>query len=298
MRCEELKIKSESTPDTNLHLNKWSSDSETHDFTILAIHGYGEHSESWRGIATFLTEKFNCEVWAYDQQFHGKSKVENQIDPPHIDNFDDMASDLLQIADKIRSDSPERKIFLMFHSMGATITLIACLKNLERFKALKIAGAIGEGSNIQVHPNLAKWYFRMIAKFMGTWLPKMKAPISIPISDVTSDVQAQENFKNDPLCFQGVRNKLGMEVTLIEVYFKENIKNWPSDVPCSLHHGTNDLICDIQGSQFWYDNVKSNKNSEYFSYENEKHRLKESLPENKDKFFQNVHNFIAKILEK
>jgi len=298
MLTEQLKIESNSTPGTFLHLNKHKSSENVEDFVLLAIHGYGEHSESWTGISRYLTEKFSCEIWAYDQQYHGKSKLETQIDPPYIDNFEGMASDLLQMAESIRTNYPTKKMFLIFHSFGATTTLLSCLNNLERFKALNITGVIGEGSNIQVHPNLAKWYFRMIAKFMGTYLPKVKTPISIPICDVTSCAKAQENFRNDPLCFQGFRNKMGLEMTLVEEFFKENIGSWPNEIPCSLHHGTNDLICDIQGSKMWYNAVSSNPDSEYFAYENEKHRLKEALPENQEMFFANVHNFIQKMIQK
>ena len=99
----------------DLHFNVWWPVSPPKAAAIL-IHGYAEHHLRYKYIIDRLTESGIC-VYAYDQRGHGRSEGMRG----DVVRFKDLVYDLATLVEYSKEHSPGLKIFLIAHSLGASV---------------------------------------------------------------------------------------------------------------------------------------------------------------------------------
>jgi alpha-beta hydrolase superfamily lysophospholipase len=119
-------------------------------------------------------------VYALDHRGHGKSGGERVL----VEDFFDYIKDLKFFFDKIRNENPDKKIFLIGHSLGALISLYYTIEYQQELTGLVTSGA---GSPRPEDPPLP--------------LPPLDEPF--PTSILSRDPAVIESYVNDPLVYRG-----------------------------------------------------------------------------------------------
>ena len=110
---------------------------------VEVVHGMAEHRARYEDLARFLaTNGYICVI--YDQRGHGETcgAVENQGYMSDVDNFTSLVMDVKVVLDNIKSLYPNKKTFMLGHSMGSFVS--------QRFMELypsTVDGVILSGSN-------------------------------------------------------------------------------------------------------------------------------------------------------
>jgi len=98
---------------------------------LAVVHGYGEHGGRYRLLADALVPR-GCAVHALDLRGHGRSPGRRG----HIACFDDYVDDTLAFAAAVRAEYPDRRVFLLGHSMGGLIAALCAEKRDEGLDGL------------------------------------------------------------------------------------------------------------------------------------------------------------------
>ena len=117
--------------DYQFNFNSWG-DQEESSVIILAVHGYNDHSGSFKIPANFF-QKFNIYTTAFDLRGFGNNEDLGEW-YPLIYHISDVKEKVLNL----KKENPDKDIFLMGESMGGAI--LVSLLNLE--KKLPIKGVI------------------------------------------------------------------------------------------------------------------------------------------------------------
>jgi len=108
-----------------LFYQKWLPDSEIIKAYIIALHGWGTHSDRINVPAEYFTEK-GYAIYAFDIRGHWRNSGGF---PGHIDSMDHIQKDIVLFMDLIKKHANDKKIFLMGHAFGALISLIFAINH-------------------------------------------------------------------------------------------------------------------------------------------------------------------------
>ncbi len=104
-----------------LFYQKWLPEGEGNAKTyIVALHGWGTHSDRMKTPAEYLTSK-GYAIYSFDLRGHWRNAGDY---PGHIDSMDHIQKDIVLFMDVVKKDSGNKKIFLMGHAFGGLIGLI------------------------------------------------------------------------------------------------------------------------------------------------------------------------------
>jgi alpha-beta hydrolase superfamily lysophospholipase len=131
---------------------------------IIAIHGWGTHSDRMKYPAEYFTEK-GYAIYAFDLRGHWR----NQGDyPGHIDSMDHIQKDIVLFIDLIESFAQDKKIFLMGHSFGGLISLIFAINHPSLPGVIVSSPELGIKMKLSTGKKFAKKLSGPIAKFAPT----------------------------------------------------------------------------------------------------------------------------------
>ena len=103
----------------------------------MIVHGAGEHSGRYEHVAERLVAE-GYAVYALDHRGHGRSEGPRAL----IDRMDNAASDLDQLVVSAGAEHPGLPVFILGHSMGATISLRFMLAHQDRLAGMILSGAL------------------------------------------------------------------------------------------------------------------------------------------------------------
>jgi acylglycerol lipase len=146
---------------------------------LMVAHGFAEHSGRYGQLAEYLVSR-DYAVYALDHRGHGKSEGERV----YVDKFSDYVDDLKTFFDIIRKDNPEKRIFLVGHSMGSAIALFYASRYQD-----ELAGLVTSGGGIN----------------SGNEPPSPPQPENqpLPTDFLSHDPAVIEAYVNDPLVYRG-----------------------------------------------------------------------------------------------
>ena len=147
-----------------LFYQKWLPDSGKIKAYIIALHGWGTHSDRLNVPAEYFTEK-GYAIYAFDIRGHWRNSGDF---PGHIDSMDHIQKDIVLFMDLIKTQANSKNIFLIGHEFGALISLIFAinhpaipgviassplLKNVKDFSLSKKLGRKISGPISMISPN-------------------------------------------------------------------------------------------------------------------------------------------------
>lgn len=211
---------------------------------LLVVHGLAEHSGRYGNVVDYFVPR-GYAIYAPDHRGHGRSQGARV----YVERFTDYLDDLKTFFDMVRGWHPDRKIFMLGHSMGSTIGLAYAARHQDELDGLILsATCVRPGESIS--PLLIT-----VGKLISTLLPKM-GMVVLDASTISRDPAVVAAYDNDPLVYRGkVTARLGAELIATMQAFSEQVSQL--HLPLLIMHGTADRLVDPQGSPWLYEAVAS-----------------------------------------
>ncbi len=227
----------------NLYYQCWLPSSEPRA-VLLVVHGLAEHSGRYTNVVNHFVPK-GYAVYGFDQRGHGRSQGLRG----YVENLSYFINDLKTFLGVIRNKHHGAKIFIVGHSVGATIATAYAVSHQDEFDGL-ILSATTLKAGASIPSGLI-----IIARLLSLLLPKVGL-YTIDASAISRDQAVVDAYVNDPLVYRGkIRTRLGVEII-------KAMQALPSQVsrihlPILIMHGTADRLSDPKGSEILYNRVNS-----------------------------------------
>jgi alpha-beta hydrolase superfamily lysophospholipase len=202
---------------------------------VVITHGAGEHLARYEHVAEWLSAA-GYEVHAYDQRGHGRSQGKRA----DLGSMDAAVADLRSVIALARSERPERRLFLLGHSMGGCIALEYALRHEDELDGLILSSPLAS-------LNAASAATRAISKAVGSLLPRLGV-YAVDTGLVSRDPEVVRSYEQDPLVFHGkLPARTVAELTRSVEAFPERLPGLRA--PLLVFHGREDRITEPAGSE-------------------------------------------------
>jgi len=214
---------------------------------VLVVHGFGEHCGRYDRIAKLIAAE-GFEVYALDHQGHGRSEG----DRAYFERFAHMVDDVITLGKRALAEHAPQSppLFILGHSMGGLIASHAAERAKVELNGFK--GCILSGPALKEDPKSAPPLLIKIGRVISRILPKF-ALDPLPGEFVSRDCVVVEQYKNDPLNYQGgMRARVGIEIldAMQQIQGKAHQCQWP----LLLMQGTHDRLVNPEGAELFYEN--------------------------------------------
>lgn len=211
---------------------------------VLVSHGFAEHIERYEHLSGALN-RAGYAVLAIDHWGHGKSDGV----PGYVPAFSVFLDGLDALVDEAKATHPDKKRYLIGHSMGG---LIASLYLIERQHGF--TGAILSGPSIKPVEE-PPGFVLSIGRFLSIVAPKVGL-IGLDSSLVSSDPRVVAEYVGDPFVYKGkIRARLGAE--MIDAMMKVESEAANITIPIMIMHGGADGLASPEGSRILFQEVAS-----------------------------------------
>ena len=222
------------------------------------VHGFGEHSGRYAGMAADLNAK-NISVVTLDLRGHGRSDGKRGYCP----DYNNLLGDVDALLAKSRALYPEMPHVLYGHSMGGGLVLNHQLKSSGSDMACVIASApfIAPAEAIGSVQ-------RSIVKLLGKVAPKMSLGNKIDGNKISRLPIEQEAYLSDPLNHGNLG--VGLAIGMVEggEWIMDNAAKW--NAPLLIVHAREDQLTAFDASQAFA--VKAS-NCTFIPYDNCEHEI-------------------------
>ncbi|PSQ95302.1 MAG: alpha/beta hydrolase [Bacteroidetes bacterium SW_9_63_38] len=224
---------------TSLHTQYWAPPGAPEALALL-VHGYAEHCNRYGDVAHALVNR-NVRVHAYDQRGYGRSGGRRA----YVDTFDTYLDDLNQVLRAVRSQGPDRPLFLFGHSMGGLVVLKFVLNRTPSVRGLLLSAPA-----LEINPDLAP-LLRRVARLLGWAWPTLPT-VRSPDDAISRDPAVVEEAEADPLNYHGrVLARTGAE--MLRAGKETRARLHALRTPFLVVHGTADTLTSPRWSQELYE---------------------------------------------
>lgn len=209
---------------------------------VLIAHGYAEHYGRYEHVASALTAG-GYAVFAVDHWGHGRSEGTRGFAPA----FSVFLDGLDALLAEARSAFPDRKFFLLGHSMGGLIAA-----NFLQMRQQEFAGAVLSGPSIKaVNEPAATVLF--IGRILSKLAPKAGL-ISLDANQVSRDKKVVADYIADPLVYTGkISARLAAE--MIDAMKTAEGGAAKISLPILILHGGDDGLTSPEGSRILHERI-------------------------------------------
>jgi len=245
-----------------LFYQKWLPDSGAIKAYIIALHGWGTHSDRINVPAEYFTEK-GYAIYAFDIRGHWRNSGDF---PGHIDSMDHIQKDIVLFMDLIKKQAQDKKIFLMGHAFGALISLIFAINHPS------IPGVIASSPLLKYIKDfsLSRKLGKKIAGPISKISPNKTMDMVIEQNILTSDIKILKKHIADKNKINKISWRSAAE---IEKSMKWTIENVPNLLcPTLILQAGNDKLVDKEINKKFFDRIKSTDKT-YREYDGLLHEL-------------------------
>ncbi|MDA3899466.1 MAG: lysophospholipase [Spirochaetes bacterium] len=228
--------------EVELYYQAWLSPREK--AILIIVHGLGEHCGRYSNLLDQLSGK-GISVYGMDLRGHGKSGGRRG----HVESFLDYVHDLKSFIELIKEKHDGVPIYMLGHSMGATIACRYALQYQEDLSGIiTTAGAFIPKVEV---PSFIQKTGLILSKIV----PKLQKKNGIDPSKLSHDAEVVSLYKQDELVHDLVTVRWYTE-------FNKNVENCLGRgveirLPALILHGGSDEIADIKGSKLLFDKIMS-----------------------------------------
>jgi len=229
---------------------------------IVAMHGWGTHSDRMKYPAQYLTEK-GYAIYAFDLRGHRRNAGEF---PGHMDDMDHIQKDIVLFLDIIKENAGNKRIFVMGHSFGGLISLIYAIHRPSLPGVLVSSPELGLLKKSSVGKKLSKKFSGSLSKFAPTktieWI--------IDQNHLTGDLKILRKHIADKEKTEVISIKSAAEMNNSMKWAMKNAAKLLC--PVLIMQAANDKIVDIAKAKEFYNKVK-NEDKTYKEYDGFLHEL-------------------------
>ena len=211
---------------------------------LAIVHGVAEHSDRYQNLVDNLVD-LGCVLYAFDQRGHGRSAGQRA----YIESWNEYRTDFNKFLDLVREDEPSLPLFAYGHSMGALVILDYLLHGLNG-----MAGVIVSGSPID-SSDAASPALIATARLLSRIWPTFSLSTPINPAQLSCDARVVQAYQEDPEVSKVLPVRWGTEYLKTQ----KRVKNHASEIvlPILIVHGGEDMLCNPEGSQYLYDQIRS-----------------------------------------
>lgn len=212
---------------------------------IFVSHGAGEHCGRYDELAQML-KGLDMLVFAHDHVGHGQSEGERMV----VSDFQVFVRDVLQHVDTVQKDYPEVPVFLLGHSMGGAISILAAAERPTHFSGMVLISPL-----VLANPESASTLKVLAAKVLNLVLPNMSLG-RIDSSVLSRNKSEVDQYDSDPLiCRAGVKVCFGIQ--LMNAVSRVERAMPKLTLPFLLLQGSADRLCDSKGAYLLMESSRS-----------------------------------------
>ncbi len=237
----------------------WLPDTEEIKAYIIAVHGFGTHSDRFKIPAEYLTDK-GYAIYAFDLRGHWRNILNI---PGHIESMDHLQKDIVLFMDIVKQASGNKKIFLMGHSFGGLICLMYAMNHPQLSGVLVASPLI----DLSLSESLGK---KMIKKMVKMATPTKTEPYNIDQKDLISDLKILKQFLADKNKTQVISAKTVIEMNNSLKWIINNAQEL--SCPVIFLQAGRDKFVDKQKTEKFFAKIKS-KDKTYKEYDDFLHEL-------------------------
>lgn len=220
-----------------LHVREWIPSNTQSKGLVVIVHGQGEHSGRYEGVAEQMTAA-GLTVVSYDLQGHGRSEGKRG----HLNAMSAAVDDVLRVIEEACDRHPNTPVFLYGHSMGGNIAFNTALS-----KKPEIYGLILSSPWLRLAfkpPKIKEWAGRALAKIA----PAMPVSSGLKPEDLFRPSELDiPPIQNDPLCHTTITPRAFLEVEKAGEWALRNASEL--HVPLLLLHGDADRVTSYEASK-------------------------------------------------
>ncbi len=212
--------------------------------TVVAVHGYSEHSGRHLDLARRLAG-VGYAVRLFDLRGHGFSEGPRAF----VRSFGDYLRDLQQFVERIQNEAPGAPLFLFGHSMGGLIAAQWALEHQSKLRGL-ILSAAALKVNDHMHP-----FLQRISGLVAAVAPRLPS-IHLDETAISRRPEAVQAYRDDPLVYHGgMPARTGAELLRST---RQIARRFPElTLPLLIMHGSEDRLTDPEGSRRLYEMSRS-----------------------------------------
>ena len=246
----------------SLFYQRWLPDSGEIKAYLIAIHGWGTHSDRLKIPAEYFTEK-GYAIYAFDLRGHWRNSGDF---PGHIDSMDHIQKDTLLFMDLIREIAENKKIFLMGHSFGGLISLIFAINHPTLSGVLISSPLLGMFLKL----SMGKKVIKSISKTLVKLAPNKILDNIIDQNQLTSDLKILRQHIADRHKIEVISAKSATEIDRSSKWAMENASKLLC--PILIMQSGEDKIVDKGKTKHFFEQVRS-KDKTYREYDGFLHEL-------------------------
>lgn len=247
---------------------------------IFVSHGAGEHCGRYDELAQML-KRLDMLVFAHDHVGHGQSEGERMV----VSDFQVFVRDLLQHVNTVQKDYPEIPVFLLGHSMGGAISILAAAERQTHFSGMILISPL-----ILANPESASTLKVLAAKLLNFVLPNISLG-RIDSSVLSRNKTEVDRYNSDPLiCHAGVKVCFGIQ--LLNAVSRVERAMPRLTLPFLLLQGSADRLCDSKGAYLLMESSPS-QDKTLKMYEGAYHVLHKELPEVTNSVLHEINTWVS-----
>ncbi|MCK4381914.1 MAG: lysophospholipase [Candidatus Lokiarchaeota archaeon] len=246
----------------SLFYQYWLPDSGDIKAYIIALHGWGTHSDRMEVPADYLTGN-GYAIYSFDIRGHWRNAGNN---PGHIDSMDHIQKDIVLFIDLIRKSAKDKKIFLMGQSFGALICLIFAINHPALPGVIASSPLLRFSKNLSLSKRLGKKIAGPISKIS----PYKTIDMIIEQNFLTSDIKLLRNHISDTKKIEKITLRSAAEMEISMKWAMENAANLLC--PTLVLQAGKDKMIDKEATKEFFENIKT-KDKTYREYDGLLHEL-------------------------
>lgn len=239
----------------------WLPEGDTKAY-IIAIHGWGTHSDRMKYPAEYLTEK-GYAIYSFDLRGHWRNAGDY---PGHIDSMDHIQKDIILFMDIVRKDAGNKKIFLMGHSFGGLISLIFAINHPS------LPGVLVSSPDLEIMMELSigKKFAKKLSGSLSKFAPTKTVEMIINQNQLTGDLKILREHIADDKKLEVISVKSAVEMTNSMKWAMKNATKLLC--PVLIMQAGNDKLVDKEKTKEFFSKVKW-KDKRYKEYDGFLHEL-------------------------
>ena len=212
---------------------------EQPDRVLVLVHGFGEHSGRYEGLAAWFAAR-GIAVHAYDHSGHGLSDGRRG----HIERFDDFLDDLGAFLETVQSEHASLPCTLVGHSMGGLIAAA-----FARERAPKVDRIVTSGPLLAMAPGSGGGRLRRARALRLLW-PAFTTRVAIAPDALSRDPEVGRAYLDDPLVHS--KATVSLAVALGDGVRRTAAGGGALQLPILMLHGGADVLCPAAASEAFF----------------------------------------------
>lgn len=209
---------------------------------MVLAHGLSEHGERYEHVARAFNER-GYSLWALNHRGHGRSGGR----PAYIERFEDVVEDLHELFEVARAELPDRKPFLLGHSMGGCVATGYAIRHDADLAGLVLSNPL---ATIKTAPGTVA-----VGRLLSRIAPRLGV-YAVPADGVSKDPEVVRDYEADPLNFHG---KVPARTVAV---LGDEVETFPEraaaiTVPVLIMYSSTDPIVAPEGSEMLAERVGS-----------------------------------------